>query len=1809
MTVRLFFLFILFWSHSIFAQTCPGLASSITVATSNQCLVNSPVLKVSGAFNAGKIEWYNGASLVATNILKIDNTVGVTVAGSAAGSSGNSNALLNTPFGVAVDSVGNVYVSDKNNHRVMKWAKGAASGSLYAGTTGSSGFSSTQFKLPNGIFMSSSGTLYVSDQDNSRVQKFLPGSNVGTTVAGGNNNGGTLLQLSNPAGIFVDSDSNVYVADAGRGPLMPSVNNRIVEWSTKTPWKVAVTAGVVVAGKVANELSFPTGVYVDKLNNIFVADFYNKRVQEYVKATGAINTVADLANIGGAGKPAYPTDVFLDESTNTLYITATDFFPAAGIITNTMNHLLKWNLATGTHTIVNSSAGAGDKLLTPSSLTISPNGSIYVVDEGKHRVQAWTKSIDTTYTPTTAGTYTAVVYNVSGCSVASNPVVVSISTTPSLSIVANPSGSICPGANVTFTATPTNGGGAPTYQWKKNGVNVGTGNTYSTNGLNNNDVISCVLTANHPCQTTATATSNTITQSVLANNPPSISISTPTTNICSGINTTFTAIPVDAGSNPTYQWQVNGINVGNNSSSFSSATLNDKDTVSCQLTRVAAACTKNTAISNPLSLTVNKPTVSTSAASICTGGSIIFNGTSYTTAGTYTTHLTNSKGCDSAASLVLTVKAVSTSLTNASICIGDSYPFNGTAYNTSGTYSAHLTNAVGCDSAATLVLTTKSPSTSTTTASICTGSTYLFNGTVYSSAGTYVAHLINSVGCDSAASLILTIKSPSTSTTTASICTGSTYLFNGTIYSSAGTYIAHLTNSIGCDSVATLILKVKSPSTSTTTASICTGSSYLFNGTIYSSAGTYIAHLTNSDGCDSAATLVLAVKSPSTSITNASICTGSTYTFNGTSYNTGGTYTAHLVNAVSCDSTATLNLSVKSLTTSITNASICAGSSYNFNGSNYTSAGTFTVHLTNANGCDSAATLNLSIKSLSASITNATINLGSTYTFNGTNYSSSGTYIAHLTNSIGCDSAATLILIVKSNTVSTTTASICAGNTYSFNGTTYSSAGTFVAHLTNIAGFDSAATLILTVKSLSSSITNANICAGGSYTFNGTNYTITGTYVAHLTNSDGCDSAATLNLLVKQNTTSTTNASICIGSSYTFNGTVYSSAGTYVAHLTNAKGCDSAATLILSIKQNTTSITNASFCSGTSFTFNGTNYSSAGTYTAHLINAAGCDSAATLILTATQNVTPSITISASTTAICSGSAVTFTAIPTNEGALPVFQWKINNVNAGTNSNSFTTTSLSNNDVVSCILTANNTCQTANTVNSNSIKINVSSSLVPSIVITPSANSVCAGSTVSFAANIVNGGTNPIIQWTKNGVNVGNGTITYADASLNSGDAIVCNLTSNSTCVTQSNAVSNIYKAVVNSNPIITTKNISPSCGVSSVDLSSTINSNTTGLSFTYYTDAALTISTVNPITVAGTYFIKATNTNGCKASASVVINNFKSVPIVTTKQNSTPCGVKAYNLNNGITSNLTGLVVAFYSDAALTQLATNPVTVSGTYFVAVTNADGCTASANIVVSPFQDLPVIEPIVGPSVICNQSTTVLTNKTSGGVWTCISPTIATINANGLVKGINVGVATFNYTVTNQCGQQVVPKYVYVSGNKVITTVETKNPNCIHPFFGKISPTVSGNEGPYKYLLNYGYDTLFNTAENLSAGNYTIDIYNANNCLVDSIKKQLVSEGNCDTVYLPTAFMPESNLYGGQNKFLRPFGGSTSLLKSIHFTVYNRFGYKVYDSQDIYMQGWDGRINGILQNAGTYIWELEYTLQSGFNRRNSGYSVMLR
>ena len=176
-----------------------------------------------------------------------------------------------------------------------------------------------------------------------------------------------------------------------------------------------------------------------------------------------------------------------------------------------------------------------------------------------------------------------------------------------------------------------------------------------------------------------------------------------------------------------------------------------------------------------------------------------------------------------------------------------------------------------------------------------------------------------------------------------------------------------------------------------------------------------------------------------------------------------------------------------------------------------------------------------------------------------------------------------------------------------------------------------------------------------------------------------------------------------------------------------------------------------------------------------------------------------VSINTPTTSVCLGSSVTFTATVVNPGTSPVYQWQVNGVNTGTNSNTFTTSSLANGDLVSVIFsTAPTTCGTAPPVTSNILIMTVNNPVTPSVTISTNNTTVCQTATATFGAFPVNGGTSPRYQWQVNNVNVGtNGSFpSFASTTLNNGDQVRVILTSNNTCITSPTATSNAIAITV-----------------------------------------------------------------------------------------------------------------------------------------------------------------------------------------------------------------------------------------------------------------------------------------------------------------------------------------------------------------------------------------------------------------------------
>ena len=218
--------------------------------------------------------------------------------------------------------------------------------------------------------------------------------------------------------------------------------------------------------------------------------------------------------------------------------------------------------------------------------------------------------------------------------VTSNPVTMLVNpvVTPAINI-AGPVGALCAGSAADFTASATNGGLAPAYQWQVNGVSVGTNSAmYVSQGLNNGDVVSCVLTSNAGCAAPPTAVSNPVTMTVSPQVTPAVSIATAAPFVCAGSAAGFTATPTNGGAAPAYQWLVNGLPTGATGTTYANGSLNDGDVISCVMTSDAACLATPAAVSNTIVEQVKAAvsaavSIAASTTTICSGTQVTFTAT------------------------------------------------------------------------------------------------------------------------------------------------------------------------------------------------------------------------------------------------------------------------------------------------------------------------------------------------------------------------------------------------------------------------------------------------------------------------------------------------------------------------------------------------------------------------------------------------------------------------------------------------------------------------------------------------------------------------------------------------------------------------------------------------------------------------------------------------------------------------------------------------------------------------------------------------------------------------------------------------------------------------------------------------------------------------------------------------------------------------------------------------------------------------------------------------------------------------------
>ena len=258
-----------------------------------------------------------------------------------------SDAQFAYPSGVAVDVVGNVYVADRTTIRKVTPAGVVTTLAGLAGSYGSADGtgSAAQFSGASGVALDSAGNIYVADEYNHTIRKITPvGTNwVVTTLAGsagssGNRDGtASDARFDSPEGVAVDNAGNVYVADRAtiRKVTPAGVVTTLAGKAGADPGSADGTGSAAVFGWCGGGcgVSGPTGLAVDNLGNVYVADLWNNAIRK-VTPEGAVTTLAGLAvsygSADGTGSGARfwgPSGVAVDSAGN-VYVADSNVYVA-----------------------------------------------------------------------------------------------------------------------------------------------------------------------------------------------------------------------------------------------------------------------------------------------------------------------------------------------------------------------------------------------------------------------------------------------------------------------------------------------------------------------------------------------------------------------------------------------------------------------------------------------------------------------------------------------------------------------------------------------------------------------------------------------------------------------------------------------------------------------------------------------------------------------------------------------------------------------------------------------------------------------------------------------------------------------------------------------------------------------------------------------------------------------------------------------------------------------------------------------------------------------------------------------------------------------------------------------------------------------------------------------------------------------------------------------------------------------------------------------------------------------------------------
>jgi hypothetical protein len=435
---------------------------------------------------------YAAVNITISGVVGNIYTFAGTGSGGAGGTSGPAFMLPVNPKDLVTDNAGNVYYCQLNS--VMKISNSGiltlVAGSSTAGNTGDGGQATAATLYgPNGVFVDNSGNIFIVCTSGQTVRKVNGSTGIITTIAGtygvtgytGDGGPATAAKFYSPLGICTDTTGNIYIADQGNSVI------RMINHSTGIITTVAGTGSQAYSGDggpaTNAALNQVRDVKMDNQGNIYITDALNNVVRKYVPSTGIITTIAGTGTAGNSGDDGPATNATMHTPARLAYDGANLMY-----VSDQANNVIRQiNLATG---IISKSAGvstagfSGDyssaiscQLSIPAGIAVDHSGNFFIADANNKRIRI---------VPSKGSIYNSI----------SGPT------------------SICTGTPVTFSSFMSVSGSA-TYQWQKNGLNIGSGSSsYTPTAPSNNDVYRYIVDITPACASSFYDTSNNITLKV-----------------------------------------------------------------------------------------------------------------------------------------------------------------------------------------------------------------------------------------------------------------------------------------------------------------------------------------------------------------------------------------------------------------------------------------------------------------------------------------------------------------------------------------------------------------------------------------------------------------------------------------------------------------------------------------------------------------------------------------------------------------------------------------------------------------------------------------------------------------------------------------------------------------------------------------------------------------------------------------------------------------------------------------------------------------------------------------------------------------------------------------------------------------------------------------------------------------------------------------------------------------------------------------------------------------------------------------------